>query len=128
MLEAADWRGEHSSAQRDTPLERGIALNPLDASRYILDYRRTQCFLAATEHAIRSRRDARPGALSASHDMSWPICTFPGPNAVTVDPSLGALRRDGDAERLLRNVRISHAAGAVMGEVRAALRRVQSLD
>ncbi len=57
--------------------------------------------------------------LSASHDMSWPICAFPGLCAATVEPSLGALRRDGNAERMLRNVRTSHAAGAVMGEVRS---------
>ena len=52
--------------------------------------------------------------LIASHDMSWPICAFPGLCAVTVEPPPGALRRDGNAQRMLRNVRISHAAGAVM--------------
>jgi hypothetical protein len=52
--------------------------------------------------------------LNESHDMSWPICAFPGTRAVTVEPSLGALRRDGNAQRMPENVRSAHAAGIVM--------------
>ena len=51
---------------------------------------------------------------NASRDMSWPICAFPGPSAVTVEPSLGALRRDGNAERMLGKVRSAHTAEVVM--------------
>ena len=51
---------------------------------------------------------------SASHDMSWPICAFPGPSAVTVEPSPVALRRDGNAERMLGKVRSAHTAEVVM--------------
>ena len=51
---------------------------------------------------------------SASRDMSWPVYEFSGPSAVTVEPSLGALRRDGNAQRMLGKVRSAHTAEVVM--------------
>ena len=56
--------------------------------------------------------------LSASHDISWPICIFPGLCAVTVEPPPGASRRDGETQEDVERVRRSLAAEAVNGDVR----------